>query len=737
LTPADLFAEAVRKHQAGSLPEAERLCRQILQVNPTYPQAYYLLGVLALQVGKPAQAVPHLEQALGLKMHLGPVYYYLGIAYQALGQLEPAAGTLQEALRLQPDLVAAHLALSEIRRKQNRFPQAEASLREVLRLKPQDAEAHNLLGNLLFARGKVQEAAEYYREATRLQPGHAEAHNNLGVMLAEQKLPNEAAKCYREALGLRPDFPVAHNNLGNALRALGQPADAIPCFQRALRLVPAYPEAHNNLGVALADLGRQEEAIVCYREALRLKPDYAQAHNNLGNALRDLGKGEEAVPCFREAIRLWPGYTEAHNNLGVALRDLGQFPEAVACYREAIRLQPDYADAHNNLADVLLDHGELAEALAQSQEALRLQPDHAQALYCLGQLAAQGLVEFPEGQLERVRTLLTAPGLKPTDASLLHFALANVLNYQAHYDEAFAHYEQANALRRRVLQQSGKSFDRREHDRRFHLLLEFFTPEFFQRSRSLGLATEVPVFIVGMPRSGTSLVEQILSHHPAAFGAGELKEMGDLVVALPRLLRSAKGYPECLEDLDKDTARRLAAEYLQGLERLGGTTPRVTDKMPDNFRHLGLIATLFPQARIIHCRREALDVCLSCFFQNFRVLYYTWDLEDLAFYYRRYEQLMAHWRAVLPLRICEVAYEDLVADQEGVSRRFVEFCGLEWDDRCLAFEENRRPVQTASKLQVRRPVYASSVGRWRRYAAHLEPLRQALGLAGAASVPQA
>jgi tetratricopeptide (TPR) repeat protein len=346
----------------------------------------------------------------------------------------------------------------------------------------------------------------------------------------------------------------------------------------------------------------------------------------------------------------------------------------------------------------------------------------------LADLAANGHYRFPEALLERMEALASDPSSLPRNAATLHFALALLLEKRGAEEDAFEHYRQANALKHRLLHEAGRAFDPDRHDRAIDQLIAAYSPAFFQRVRGFGLDTELPVFIVGMPRSGTTLVEQILSRHPSVFAAGELTKGGQLAEELPIRLGTAEGYPRCLDRLDQPTAQSIAEDVRQRLARRGGPAARVTDKGPLNYLHLGLLATLFPRARVIHCRRDPRDVCVSCYFQYFQdEADFTWDLSDLGRYYRAYERLMEHWRRVLPAQPLDVVYEELVTDPEPVIRRLVAFCGLPWDDRCLASHESRRPVQTLSKLQVRRPIYTTSVGRWRRFEKHLGPLLEALG----------
>jgi tetratricopeptide (TPR) repeat protein len=394
-----------------------------------------------------------------------------------------------------------------------------------------------------------------------------------------------------------------------------------------------------------------------------------------------------------------------------------------------VRLNPEYAVAHSNRAGVLIQLGRLPEAIACCHESLRLAPDGVLAYVHLGELAVQRLYQFTDEEVRRMESLATAHDLgrvpegghrlSDDNASGLHFMLAELCDRNSEYDRAFSHYRRANDLKAQVLRQKNLAFDREGHRRLIDDLIATFDRRFFERVRSFGLATEVPVFVVGMPRTGSTLVAQVLSSHPQVVGAGERRELGDI-------LTGAAPYPALMSRLDRFAARALAEGYVSRLSRLGPEAARIVDKMPHNYLHLGSICALFPNARIIHCCRDVMDVCLSCYFQNFTWVNYATSLEDLGFYYRQYERLMRHWREVLPLPVYEVEYEQLVREQERVSRGLIAFCGLDWSDRCLAFHENRRAVQTASKMQVRRPLYTSSVARWKRYECHLFPLQQAL-----------
>jgi tetratricopeptide (TPR) repeat protein len=377
---------------------------------------------------------------------------------------------------------------------------------------------------------------------------------------------------------------------------------------------------------------------------------------------------------------------------------------------------------------VLIELGQPAEAIHCCQEALRLDPDSVHAYAHLGELVSQELYCFSGEQVSRMESILASGRRSAGDASRLHFLLAALFDRQGDRDRAFSHYRQGNDLKSLDFRQRNLAFDREAHRRLIDNIIATFDHRFFERVRSFGSPTHLPVFIVGMPRTGSTLVAQILSSHPRITAAGERQDLAEIVTA-----RSP--YPGWMSGLDQATAQVLAADYLDRLSRFGPQAARMIDKMPHNYLHLGSIAALFPNAYIIHCRRDVMDVCLSCYFQNFSWVSYATSLEDLGFYYRQYERLMQHWREVLPLPICEVDYEDLVHDPQRVSRDIIAFCGIKWSDRCLAFHENTRAVQTASKLQVRRPLYTTSIARWKRYESQLLPLKEAL--AANARVPTA
>jgi tetratricopeptide (TPR) repeat protein len=683
------LALAVQHHQAGNLSEAEGLYRRVLQAEPRNPDALHLLGVIAHQVGRNEAAIDLIRSALGERPTMAAAHCNLGAALQATGQLDQAVASFRRALQLKPDYVEAYNNLGNALQNQGMLAEAVAVLQQALRLRPGDAVALTNLGSALHKLGRVEEAITHHQEAVRRQPTFADAHNNLGSVLHEQGKLDEAAASYEQALRLNANHVDALTNLGLIRLAQGKVEDAIACQERAVRANPSHPAAHNNLGVALVQRGRLNEAAASYAQAVRLKPGYLEAHRNLGSLRMSQGKLDEALACYEQAVRLLPDSPPAHCELGKVLQELGRFDAAEQSFRTA----------------------------------LRLDPGHAEALWGLTIQKRDKMTEPDRASLEH---RLTEPDLKDADRSLIHFSLAQLCDAKGEYGPASAHLRQANALSLATRRQRGKVHDRDNDARVIEQMIDSFTPAFFERVRGFGLDTERPVFIVGLPRSGTTLTDQILAAHSHVFSAGELFLAHQDFHALGTPASGPNPFA-ALPALDRDTVRRLAQWHLDQLAALNSTAERIVSKMPDNYFYLGLLAVLFPKAKYIHCRRDLRDVALSCWMNP---LANDWsnDFAHIADRFRNYQRLMNHWRAVLPVSMLEISYEETVADLPSVARRLVEWCGLDWEPACVKFNEGIRPVRTASMVQVREPIYTRSIGRWQHYERELSELFAALDL---------
>ena len=479
--------------------------------------------------------------------------------------------------------------------------------------------------------------------------------------------------------------------------------------RQILVVEPNHADAWHLSGVINAQTGNHRVAVEYIRRALTVKPDWAEAHYNLGNALKEQGKLDEAVACYRRALELMPDLAKAHNNLGIALNDQGKLDEAVASYRRALKLKPDFAEVHYNLGVALEEIGDLRSAEDCFREALRHNSRFAFAHCELVKLLGGKL---PQKDLAAQRRLLEARELTDVQRLSLHFGLAHVLDARGEYAEAARHLDRANALQQAEWRKRGQEYDSKEHESLVSGMIGVSTPDFFERVRGFGSESEIPVFVVGLPRSGTTLIEQILASHWQVFGAGEIKLVRDTKAALGR---QDADFIEGLGQLNRETAGRLASWHLERIGALNRRALRIVDKMPENYLYLGLLAGLFPRAKLIHCRRDFRDVAVSCWMTHFREIRWANDQRHIASRFHEYQRMMEHWRKVLPLPLLEVDYEETVADLEGVARRLVAWCGLAWEPACLEFHQAKRPVRTASAVQVRQPVFRTSVGRWKHY----------------------
>jgi tetratricopeptide (TPR) repeat protein len=607
------------------------------------------------------------------------------VQHHSAGRLPEAERGYQQILRSDPNQPVALYLLGVIAQHTGKNDIAVDLITKAVAVKPDYVEAYIVLGNALRGLGKLDEAIASYAKALAIAPNYAEVHSNLGNVLQELGKLDDAVASYAKALAITPDNAEAHNNLGIALRSLGKLDAAVASYHKALAIAPDYADAHNNLGVALRGPGKLDEAIASYHKALAIKPDYAEAHHNLGNALQGLGKLDEAIASYHKALTIKPDYAEALNNLGTALKALGKLDAAVASYHKALAVKPDYAEAHRNLAMV------------------------------------KKFVHYDD-DIKAMEDAYAMPGPGNQQRMHLAFGLGKSFEDLGRYEKAFGFYQTANAIKRGTYE-----FSIGIIEERFKRLKEVFTKGLFGKHRATGSSDESPIFILGMLRSGTTLVEQILASHPNVYGAGELKYINRIVTSQFRGIDDP-GFTEGINQASLHDFSKAGDEYIGMIRARAGSEGFVTDKMPYNFRLIGMIRLMLPKAKIIHCCRDPRDTCLSIFKNELarEGNYYAYDLGELGQYYTLYRDLMRHWHSVLPGFIYDIHYEDVVADQEGQSRALLAHCTLEWDDACLAFHKTDRPVQTASAAQVRRPIYKDSIHAWKRYEKQLAPLLEAL-----------
>jgi tetratricopeptide (TPR) repeat protein len=686
LTLPQAMALANQLQAQGRLQEAEQLLRRILQQQPQHAHALHLLGVIAYQVG----------------------------------QLQPAAELVQRAIALDGQVALFHANMCEIFRQ----------------LKQAD---------LAVAHGE---------RATALDPSMAMAHSNLGIAYFDRKEYDRAEACQQRALALAPDFAAALNNLGSIWRERGDHGKALDLYRQAAAASPNYLEPLNNLGALLLEEDRTPEAEEVLRKALRLNPNYPESICNLGGVHLSREEHEQALEHYRRALALRPIYIEAQMGLAKTLQALENLTDAELAAIRAIQFDESNAKAHALLAGIHTELSKPEQAEAEYARALSLKPDSNEALLGLGHLCTEN------GQLERARELfLRALQLKPDNTAArihlvqndkvtaddgnfaallaeekkmsdfsderrlsLHFALGKCFDDIKDYDKAFPHYLAGCKLKREKF-----DYDPDAAAKQFIELQKIFSKDFIDSLRGSGDSSAMPIFVLGMPRSGTTLTEQIIASHPVVFGAGELPDL--LRIAHRKTHPDTTTFPDNLRYLDAKTLRAWGTEYLAAVQQRAPGAQRITDKMPANFFAVPLIHLMLPNAKIIHVNRNPVDTCLSCFTRLFhRKQEHTYDLAELGRYYADYARLMDHWRKVLPTgAFYDVQYEDIVADQAGEARKLLAWCGLEWDDACLDFHKTKRQVRTASVTQVRQPIYTSSVERWRKYEQHLGPLLDELG----------
>ena len=628
-----LLEQALERHRAGAVGEADRLYRAILSADPAQPEALRFLGFLEQEGG--------------------------------------------------------------------RFAEARQLLTEALRLRPDDALAWSRLAVVQSGLGALPDALSSYGRALALEPALTEAWNGRGNVLMRLGRPEEALESFDRALAVDPQLVPALTNRGVALRDLGRTEEALDSYERALKLRPDHVFSLNNRGVALMDLGRTADALRSFERALELKGDYAEAWNNRGRALaagRDplegAGHADEALASFDRALALSPGYGEALDNKGVLLVELGRAEEAAACFEAAIRGAPRAIRPYYHLV-----------------QARRLQPadPHLAALKALAR---------------------DADRLAFQDRIELDFALGQALDEAGDPEAAFPLLLEGNALRRAQI-----GYDESAALAQLEAIEAAFPPELMAAGAGKGDPSDLPVFVVGMPRSGTTLIEQILASRPGVFAAGETAALPDALAVQTLAGGKRIDFPRGIKRLPAKALREIGAGYAARLRAAAPQALRVVDKRPDNFRLVGLIRLVLPNARIIVARRDARDTCVSCFSKLFGPgAPYSFELGELGRYHRAYERLMAYWRRLLPDEaMLEVEYEALVADPEGQGRRILAFCGIQAGAGTLEAHRTERRIRTASALQARQPIHTGAVGRWRRYEPFIGPLLDALGPATSGS----
>ena len=763
LTIDQALQQAVEAHKAGQIQEADHLYTAILKAQPKHPDANHNMGVLAVGVGKVEQALPFFKTALEAKPATAQFWLSYIDTLIKLEQLADAKAVLDQAKskgakgdgfdklekRLnktgeepvvaskitaepqprQPNILDSlkldqALKLAKKKAKDGSPEEAKRIYQDILAKFPKNKRASDGLKGLvgrpvskaskaqdpprdrlkslinLYSQGQLQQALMQVETLIQQFPQSSILFNIQGTVLKGLGQLDAAIEAYNKALAIKPDHPEVYNNMGVTFQEQGKLEEAIEAYKKALAIKPDYAEAYNNMGIALKNQGKLEEAIEAYNKALEIKPDYAEAYYNMGNALKEQGKLEEAIEAYKKALAIKPDNAEAYNNMGIALKEQGKLEEVIEAYNKALAIKPDYADAYNNMGVTLQEQGKLEEAIEAYKKALAIKPDYTEVHR---HLSAVTKYKPDNAQISEVEALLEKTDSNDTDRCHLFYTHAKMQEDTGYLSAAFDSYVDGGGLRQKLLKYEFKQ------DEHFFDQIKRTAPKF--KDVALNATSEpirhTPIFILGMPRSGTTLVEQIVSSHSEITGAGEL----DYVSQFGGQLAAGLTAPTL------EAVSTFRERYLAHLAKRADGQAFITDKMPQNFRYIALISAALPEAKIVHVQRSAEATCWSNFKHYFvsKDLGYSYNLADTVRYYGLYKELMLFWYRSYSDRIYNLDYDRLTEDQEPETRRLIKYLGLKWEDACLAPQNNKRSVKTVSQQQIRQKVYKGSSQAWRKY----------------------
>lgn len=681
----DAFAQAMAQYENGQLQKAVAVFSEIVKVAPQHAQTHHMLGLIAFQIGQFEPAV----KAVGRAVQLQPENVHFLTNYTEIlrssGQLEQARAAGERAVRLAPGHAAAHSNLGLVHYDLNDLEQARIAQERALALAPDFDRALNNLGSIARDEGDRDTAARYYQRALRINPGSSETANNLiSVLIEAEDIPSAHSTAESFAKHAPRDAEL-HRNFGRIFMLENDLDKAENAFRNAISLNHKKAESYVGLSQVLFEKNHPKLAVIEAEQALRLDPENASACHQMALIKAHLGKAETAKDLFRKAIDLKPKLSASRLALGHLAIEQAEFDTARQLFEEAASCAEDPLSAQIALArlEKVTEDSPVFQALEAA--------------------------------------LPTAPTMLPQKAVSYHYAMGESYEKLKRYDEAFAQFKNGAALKRSQI-----AYDPADTDTLTDDLITTFDARKISDLRQSAITSLKPIFVVGMPRSGTTLTESILDAHPDVFGAGELNDLQNL---FGHLDDGRSNVPRAMASMSAEQLTRRAEDYVDLLSAHAEDALRVVDKMPANFQLIGLIHGLMPNARIIHVARDPLDICLSCYTRLFeRSQLHSYDQIELGRYYNNYVRMMKHWQATLPQGAFHtVRYEALVDDIDTVARGMIDYCGLEWDEACLDFYSGKRRVRTASVQQVRQPLYASSKQKWRRYERHLQPLIDTIG----------
>ena len=595
--------------------------------------------------------------------------------------------------------------------------EAEDLYRQSLINDPNSSDTQNVFGLLCIQTNRFEEAIKLIQQALNTQAGNPQSHYNLAIAFKELGQMDEAEKHFRKSASLAPGNFQAFNSLGVILRLQGKTDDAVKSLKSALKANPFYAEAHCNLGMTMQEMGEMKQARSCFNRAVEINPGMTEAHIGLAELSIDQNQLKDAKSSIRQALKISPDSSEAHNALGIVLNKQGKTEKAISSFSQAAEISPANTEALMNLGITLEQSGQLEAAEESYQGAIKARPDFANAYYLLAHLKNH---RSSDDEIQAALTVFQNSKTSEKQKTQLAFALSCAYESRQQYEDSFNFLQEGHHLKKQHL-----VFDLAKETDFFKSLAETFNKDFFEQQSNTEMMGESTLFVVGMPRSGTSLTEQILASHPTVYGAGELK----LIALTSRKIARETGhpFPQSCKRLDDTSLQTYGRNYLEELKQMSPDAEVITDTNPINFLYIGLIAMLFPGARFINCVRDPMDNCLSIYKHLLADPHsYSHDLKDLGAYFNLYRDLMKHWHAVLPGKIYDLPYEKLVADSEKEIRGLLDFCTLPFDENCLHFHKTSRVVRTPSASHVHQPHYSDTIDLWKHYEQQLKPLQAIL-----------
>lgn len=689
---------ATQLQNQGNLAQANMILNSILDLNPNYAYALHLSGIIAYQTGEATAGIQLIHQAIENHPTEALFHSNLGEMYRQLKNIRLSIQYGRQAVALDPNSAVALSNLGIAYYDEKNYEQAENCHKGALAMNPKLGCSLNNMGSIYKSLGKMQEAIAYYQEAIAVEPTFIEPLTNLATLFLEQHAFKQA----------------------------------VECSQQAIQLAPTSSEAYCNMGLALLGLDQYNSALLHFGKALQLKANYADAYYGIAKIYLCKNNFTESENHIQKALIINPKQAEYYQLLADIYHQQGNHTAALIQLDHALSIYPELASSYLSKGNILMEIGEIAHA---EEQFLKITQDSAidtrlLANYCLVQLRK---TELNNPYLKTLLTILDKiHEVSPHKQEYIYFALGKCYDDMGEEKKAFSYYTRGCHLKRKRI-----TYDMVDQIHLTHNIINIFTKSTIDYLRTFANSSDLPIFIVGMPRSGTTLVEQIIANHGNVYGAGELTYLNDLIQH-PAGINHTLYYPENIPHLTPDIYHSITKKYLGYLQQFSSDAIRIIDKMPQNFTAIGLIHALFPNAKIIHVKRNPIDTCLSCYTKLFtKGQDYSYDLTELGQYYNCYEMMMNHWRSILPTHAwLDIHYEDIIQQTEIEAKRLIAYCDLPWDPACLTFYESKRTVRTASFIQVRQPVYTSSLNRWRRFENELAPLLAILNQSGVQSVAQ-